>query len=169
MEPITLIARVILARALYLINCMAIEAYVLRKNLDMTPRSCVIHAAAINLFAEVVGYFVFFTIFFTISTMGQANLLAYLAKYQINELSVNLLSINLFYFILYGLVKWLGFELFRALVDEPLSPSPETTSVSSGQLWHGWVDRFKAILRGHTISFLIGMFLTIVQVALTSR
>ncbi|MGL5082048.1 MAG: filament integrity protein FraC [Microcoleaceae cyanobacterium] len=171
MEPTVLIARVFLSRALSLLISIHIEAFVFRTNLRFTPRESVKYATAVNLFAEIIGYFIFFSIFLGASEDFQFSIMSYLSRYQMDQFSVNLLSIIIFYFLLFLLVKIQGFEILKILVNDDgftRSSRGSNTLATSPVFMQGIVSRFKTVLRAHTVSYLANMLILVLQVSIRS-
>ncbi|NJK39209.1 MAG: hypothetical protein HC835_06650 [Oscillatoriales cyanobacterium RM2_1_1] len=168
MEPNILIARILLNRLLYLLISIYIEAFILRRNLRFTPRESVQYASVMNLFAEIIGCFVFFSIFSGASREFQAGLMLYLGRYPINLVSFNRLYVTVFYFVLYLLVKLQGFEIFRILVSQEENSGAEIEGSKSPSraypiFFQGIVSRFRTILRAHTVSYLVNLFIILFQ------
>ncbi len=154
MEPLILVVKTILTRLLRLLVCIAIEAGVFKQGLALSPKNSVEYAASVNLFVNSVSWLIFFTLEPILPLFLKKQFIADWA-FSVNNLSFLLIFFNIFYFIFFLILKWLGLELIRILID-PAKPSKGSKESLPGY-------RFRIIVKAHTTSHLAALFILLIK------
>ncbi len=142
MEIFQFVSRVILTRLLYLLVCITIEAWVLKRGLAISPKMSVEYAAAINLLASSVNWLIFFTLEPILPSFLKEQLILNLT-FSVNRISLFFMGFSILNFLIFLLVKWQSLELVRVLTD--YGEVKRAASIQQGY-------QFRIMVKAHTIS-----------------
>ncbi len=153
MEPLQLVSKVILTRLLRLLVCIAVEAWVLKRGLAVSPKTSVEYAAVINLLTNSVSWLMFFTIEPIAPKFLEKQLLLNLA-FGVDDFSLIVLFLSIFYFIFFLVVKWQALELVR-LLTAPATVKP-AESIKQGY-------QFRIMVKAHTMSHVATLLIFLIK------
>ena len=118
---------IVLFDLLFLIIAIPIEAYVLNARLKFDKKSSVFYAISINVFANVLGWLVFFFIEPSLSATNKSEVLNYVFfnRFQSEQIYSLLVLIAFFIFFATFLFKVLALQLLLLLWDKSDKKKPE--------------------------------------------
>jgi hypothetical protein len=111
--------KVITTQVLFLVTAIAIEAFMIQRQMQYPPRKCIEYAASLNLLSTVVGWVVFFAAPFLLPRTIQFQIINYVAFRQLTpELLSWLVPIGFITFFGTIGVEYLGFLLLNNVLSE---------------------------------------------------
>ncbi|MEB3277528.1 MAG: hypothetical protein VKK42_01215 [Lyngbya sp.] len=152
--PFILAGRAILFRFLRLLITITVESFVYRKSFHITPKQGIQYALIIDLFAEIFGA-ILFTFLQTFTPLNPArHLIIYLFLDDFQQVAMDVLTLSLFYFLVFLLVKWIGLLFLNTFVFEKENVTSDQASATSNlERTTQWGNEFKVITKAHTISY----------------
>ena len=152
MESFRFVSEVTLTRLLQLLVCIAVEAWVLKRALAISPKTSVEYAAAINLLANSVGWLIFFTLAPVVPNLLKQQLILNLTL-SVNNLSFFFMGFRMLSFLMFLVIKWQALELVRLLTDK------ETTN-RAASVQQGY--QFRIMVKAHTLSHILILLIFLV-------
>ena len=122
----------ILYQLFFLLLAVSVEAFVLQKQLQISPRQGVEYATSINLLSIAIGWFIFFSIEGVLPDTLKLQLIIYIFFDRIPGLKENFLELMLLGTVIFFgtfLVKTIGFYLLQILLtfktEKELAKEPD--------------------------------------------
>ena len=118
---------IVLFDLLFLITAIPIEAYVLHRRLKFDQKSSIFYAISMNVFANVLGWLVFFFIEPSLSATNKSEVLNYVFfnRFQSEQIYSLLVLIAFFIFFATFLFKVIALQLLLLLWEKSDKKKPE--------------------------------------------
>lgn len=159
--PVKIILRVILLRVIRLLISMTIEAWIFKKNFNISPKLSVQYTMALNLLASACEWIIFLNAELIFPSEARKELINYLLFQQIKSTSFIVFLLTAFNFTFLLLIKWIGFETLQFLYTRDLSKVSKVFSGNAEErikMSEQYKD-FRVILVAHTLSYSLFLFL----------
>lgn len=166
MQPFILAARVILFRFLRLLIAITVESWVYRRGFKISPKQGVEYAVMINLFAEIFGI----VVFSVLQSLFPLNLIRHTVIFLLLDefptISIDILLLTLFYFMLYLLTKFVGILFLNLFIfDDVQTNSEQIMATSKFEKFNQWGNQIKVITKAHSISYGVTLLFAFLKVS----
>jgi hypothetical protein len=153
MEPFIFVSRVVITRLLQLLVCIAVEAWVLKRALAISPKTSVEYAAAINLLAHSISWLIFFTLEPIAPNLLKQQLIINLTL-SINDVSLFFMGFRMLSFLMFLVIKWQALELVRFITAQDAT-NPAATIQQGYQ--------FRIMVKAHTMSHVLILLIFLIK------